>query len=161
MDPATAVVTFATAIAQVTLASVKLKRLWEQMSDIPEDVRHLIDNLEIIELLLSEMNQLQSGSGWPQDPYMARCQRLCTTAHKELETSVKELEKKLETKGRFGRKMVAARATLHRDILDSQGKRLESAMNLLFFAHQMQVHTSPHLVVIFSNILAIVHVRDI
>lgn len=137
MEPASAAVAFATVIAQVTVASVKLKRLWGQISDTPGDTQYLIQNLETVEILLNEMGILHSKSTWSEEQCLLRCQGLCTTAYKELEASARVLEAKLKTKGRVGKKLVAARAVLNRDVLANQEKRLERAMNLLFFAHQM------------------------
>ncbi|KAK0384167.1 hypothetical protein NLU13_8255 [Sarocladium strictum] len=137
MEPASAAVAFATVIAQVTVASVKLKRLWGQISDTPGDTQYLIQNLETVEILLNEMGILHSKSTWSEEQCLLRCQGLCTTAYKELEASARVLEAKLKTKGRVGKKLVAARAVLNRDVLANQEKRLERAMNLLFFAHQI------------------------
>lgn len=141
MDPATAGVAFATAIAQVAVTSVKLKRLWNQIEEIPHDVKVLLCRLDLADSFLTHLRNIHATAAWPEDLLMTQCEMYCDIARAELEASVQELEKKLKFKSssrrRIGQRLVAAQAVLNRDTLAQQEQRLKDALSWLSLAYDM------------------------
>lgn len=131
-EPASAIVGLVLAGGEVTTAALKLKRLWQQIEDIPSDIQGLLADLDI---LLASLRQVGS-TGLAGDEATRKCLQRCHTVREDLKMMTEELSEKLERmKDRsLGWRFVALKAVMSEDAWKKHKKKLKKARDDLQFA---------------------------
>lgn len=126
MEVSSAIIGFVAIGAQLGATAIKLKKLWDQIKDIPDGLRDLLDSLEQVSSLLSDAELLSS----LQEENLTKSIQRCRRTYEDLDDMSKELEKSLtNTKGRLKQRFVALRAVMKQDIFEKHEKRLEGALD--------------------------------
>jgi hypothetical protein len=118
---------------QVGDSILKLKSFWEAVKEAPEDIKHLIDEIEILSLVLSEIGK-ESDEG--EEPPIAsalasKCQELCRGGLGALQDVVHELGSEMKKRKRVG----SVKAVLKKETVDKLKDRLRSAQLLLMLSN--------------------------
>jgi hypothetical protein len=126
-----------TLAAKVAKTTVKLKDVWQQVKDAPDDISHLLREIECFELILNETCQTLSLPGMLFDnACLQKPIKLCAEALDDLSELVDEMADKIETKRKWKEKMGSLKIVLKKDEVDRVKGRLESAIRLLSMAYQ-------------------------
>jgi hypothetical protein len=118
---------------QVGDSILKLKSFWEAVKEAPEDIKHLIDEIEILSLVLSEIGKESDEGEEPPiaSPSASKCQELCQKGLKALQDVVHELESEMKKRKRVG----SVKAVLKKGTVDKLKDRLRSAQLLLMLSN--------------------------
>ncbi|CAD6452064.1 a16ff784-813b-4995-b4de-8d5ee30518a8 [Sclerotinia trifoliorum] len=109
---------------------LKLKSFWDAVKDAPEEILYILDELDTTRLLLKEIED--SLGNQTTSPAAARSLRLCQKGMDTLNNTVKELDKEMRKRKKWGGVKVA----MKKELLEKMEKRLEKANSLMTMAHQ-------------------------
>lgn len=122
---------------QVGTLIVKLKRLWDQVQDVPWEIERLLRQIDCLGPLLDESQSClhQGNSPLPNwdSKTMPRADKYCRQSLDALSDMVNELDLQLQAAKRT-RRIVATRIALKKHILVRLEKQLDDAVRLLNFA---------------------------
>lgn len=122
---------------QVGTLIVKLKRLWDQVQDVPWEIERLLRQIDCLGPLLDESQSClhQSNSPLPNrdSKTMSRADKYCRQSLDALSDMVNELDSQLQVAKRT-RRIVATRIALKKHVLVRPEKQLDDAVKLLNFA---------------------------
>jgi hypothetical protein len=128
------------ATAAITTSLLQLKSLWNELRDVPDELRHLVRELEIVYLVLAESeDQLAAKSGSPASRSLELALQLTDDGAKELKSLVDDLQAELKQNQRWKGKFVAAKVVLKRDQIKRFKSRLKTCIRLLTLANQSKI----------------------
>ena len=128
------------ATAALTSSLLKLKSLWNEFRDVPEDLLHLVHELEIVYLVLAESDpQGTSETCTPSSRSLELAWQLTNDGAKELKCLVDDLEAELKQNQRWKGKFMAAKVVLKRDQIKRLKSRLKTCIRLLTLANQSKI----------------------
>lgn len=123
-------------LGELTTKVVKLKSLWDKVRNVPEDIQSQLDELETLNILITEV---EAEAAAEQDalrdtPAGALGLRYCKKAAKELEDVIQNLQRNIKSPARLRRTAAKFGAVLsQKTILDAQ-RQLSKAFQMLQFA---------------------------
>jgi hypothetical protein len=119
---------------QVGDSILKLKSFWVQVKEAPEEIKLLIEEIEMLDLVLSELGSGEAADSLTElEPTCAkRCLELCRKGAGILETTVKELDEKINKRKRVG----SFQAVLKKGVVERLKERLRSAQFMLMLSNQ-------------------------
>jgi hypothetical protein len=128
------VVGIASFAVQIGDSALKLKSFWDSIKQAPEEITYLIDEIETLGLVLSEIKVSDDRNCFSQNaPACAKkCLELCRKSSEILMELVRELEVNIKRSKSFG----AFKAVLKKDALDKLKERLKSAQFMLLISYQ-------------------------
>jgi hypothetical protein len=128
------------ATTAITSSLLKLKSLWNEFRDVPEDLLHLVHELEIVYLVLAESDpQDTSGTHSPSSRSLRLAWQLTNDGAKELKSLVDDLQAELRHNQRWKGKFVAAKIVLKRDQIKRLKSKLKTCIRLLTLANQSKI----------------------
>jgi hypothetical protein len=148
MEVVACAVTFGTAIAQLVTVVVRLKHLWDEITDVPERIKELLAEVEHFHLLFAEIRNAIQDPDYPSlpldfwtGPLMQCSLDRAKRATAALETVTEELDNKLKTK-RYGlqRKIVEIRGLMGKEKIRVLETRLARSVDLLWKSYDMYDH---------------------
>jgi hypothetical protein len=122
----------ASLIIQVVDSISRLKSFCEAVKEVPEEIRHLIEEIEILGLVLTDINRLNLSDKEDNTRSLHRCISLCRKGADILNTTVRELDAQIGRRRRVG----ALKAVLKKPLIDRLRDRLRSAQFMLMLSHQ-------------------------
>jgi hypothetical protein len=122
---------------QVGDCIVRLKSFWGAVKDAPEEIRHLMEEIEMLTFVLGDQPKLADPAA-PPTPEPAsftssRCLQLCKKAMEILNAVLMEVEGGIAKR----KKMGSVKAVLKRDVIEKMRERLVSAQGLLMLSNQI------------------------
>jgi hypothetical protein len=150
MEVVAAVVTFGTVAAQLAVVSVKLRRLWDEVTDVPDRIRELLADIEHVQLLFAEMEASMQDPAYPNlplsfwtGPLMKHSLYRARRALADLQSVTEELSKQLKTKRNvLKQKLVAIRGFVDKDKIQALESRLARCLDLLWKSYDLSVFMS-------------------
>ncbi|KAI3319588.1 hypothetical protein HD806DRAFT_508535 [Xylariaceae sp. AK1471] len=135
------------AVAQITTqvgtAVVKLKRLWDEVKNVPDDITYLMQQIECLDPVLWAAENSFIPSEMPSslwdDVAAKRSTELCHKALSALTDLVDDLSLKLNHPRRLERKVAAIKIALKKDAFSKLEKQLEFAVRMLTLSQQTYV----------------------
>ncbi|KAI1209621.1 uncharacterized protein F4807DRAFT_460370 [Annulohypoxylon truncatum] len=126
--------------AQVGGAVFKLKQLWNEVKDVPDDIADLIEQLDCLSPVVWEVeNNFNQGSlpsiFWDQLASNSAT-TYCRKALQNLTTMADELNLQIDNARKGHRKITAFKVLLKKDSLKRLERRLENAIRMLTLAQQ-------------------------
>lgn len=136
----TTAVTIGSLVSQLATSIKKLKDCWEQVRDAPEDLKWLIREIEIFNLVLDEIEddlaQESVASSLTNSRSARQSFKLCKDASEELDTLVKDLGRDLDSPSRLQRSYAALKMTAQNNKVEKYRSRLKNVTGLLMLAQQ-------------------------
>ncbi|OQD67769.1 hypothetical protein PENPOL_c003G07857 [Penicillium polonicum] len=131
-------ITLAEATAKTCKGIIALKRLWNEVHEVPEYINALLDRLALVHSVLSEMEielnrdqqLLKSNSA------IGLSLQYCKSAKDRLDALVDELKQRVEDKGRFGRNRARVKAVIGKEVVRQLQDEIRDAMQLLGISQQ-------------------------
>lgn len=128
---------------QIALSIARLKTYLDQVRDAPEDIKILIDEIESLHLLLSDIEDEQSRN--PSSAILVeknsplRCLDHCKRGVERLQRVADEMAVDFDGLKPMKRKLVSAKIIWKRDRIEKYRAELASAIRLLTLS--CQIHT--------------------
>lgn len=113
---------------QILTGAIKLKNLYSLMKSADQELLTLADDLCNFAAILEQAEAQNTGSYTPIPPHLAQCYQSCRVLVARIQPVVRELELRIEERGKFGR----ARFILKRDRLKELRDALTRASQPLF-----------------------------
>lgn len=133
--------------AQIGSSILKLKGYWDEIQEAPEVVRGLIEDIEDLHSVLTDIEDDQT-----RNPISAllldgnsrtRCLNHCQKAAARLEELLNEMRADIDASKRLRRKWAASRAVLKRDKIDRYRDKLERTVRMLALSEQCYTRLEP------------------
>ena len=126
--------------ASIAKSVIKIKSFLDDMKDVPDDIGDMMEQLDVLQYLLSDIEDGQSRNPYPsflldQSP-MTRSLSGCKKAADQLKSIVDDLNVDIDTNKKIHRKRASAKVVLDKRKLEKYQKRLERAISLLSLSHQ-------------------------
>ena len=115
---------------QVVDCAAKLRRLWADIKDAPEDVINLIDEIQTLSQVLDAINVTHKPA--VGNAMFDQCYVFCEHSVRNLESVARDLEKLVRRKRPVG----VLRVVLKKDIIAKHRSQLERAKTSLLLAQQ-------------------------
>ena len=139
--------------AQITIGVVKLKSLWNQIKDAPEDLRDLIEELEMLSQLLADAERDQEQnplSGLVLDPHSkSQCLRYCKKSVIQLKELTDDFADALETKGKLRKTWSSAKIVFKKNETRRFESKLKRSIRLLSIS--LQLYQKSVLVILYAT----------
>ncbi|KAF7528026.1 hypothetical protein G7054_g10304 [Neopestalotiopsis clavispora] len=123
---------------KVACAVLALKKLWDEIQDVPDTVRNLMTEIEVLEPILTviEDDFSDTGSRLPNDRASQLALAYCRKAVNDLEELVRHLSANLQAAKRSKRGRAKVRFILEKETLRKLQDRMQAAVRLLTLAQQ-------------------------
>ncbi|PMD22508.1 hypothetical protein NA56DRAFT_598150 [Hyaloscypha hepaticicola] len=114
---------------QVSECIMRLKTFWDSVKDAPEEIKHLIEEIKTLSLVLSDFDT----SEHPRHEATSRCYQSCKKAVGTLDSVVKEVESEIKKRKRVG----SVKAVLKKGEIEKLRERLVTTQSMLMLANNM------------------------
>ncbi|ETS88140.1 hypothetical protein PFICI_01968 [Pestalotiopsis fici W106-1] len=123
---------------KVAGAVLTLKKLWDEIQDVPDTIRNLMTEIEVLEPILTviEDDYNNTGTPIPNDRASNLALAYCRKAVTDLEDLVRHLSVNLQAARRSKRGKAKVRVILEKDTLKKLQDRMQAAVRLLTLAQQ-------------------------
>ena len=112
---------------------MRLKGFWDAVKDAPEVINHLIEEIEMLSLVLSEFETSdKTGPDFGQESTSRRLQ-FCQTAASILKCGTKEVEAEIKKRKKVG----GVKAVLKGDAVEKLRERLMTVQSMLMLSNQI------------------------
>ncbi|CAM1507443.1 Fc.00g070840.m01.CDS01 [Cosmosporella sp. VM-42] len=117
---------------------IALKRLWDEVRDIPETIDYQMKQLELLCPVIDEMENefLQARNAIKNDSVAKRSFELCRQAVAELESLIERLQLQISSARKSKKRIAKLRVTLKQHLVDEHQRKLDYALRLLGMSHQ-------------------------
>lgn len=135
---ASSIITIVGVAGKLGTSTVRLKRLWDEVQDVPESIRRCIDHLELLAPAIEEMdNEFEQTRHMVQNDSAAkRSLEYSRKAVETLETLVRDMESQI-TGTRKRKKFVAQfKVMIKKEVMEEHQRRLDSALQLVSLSQQ-------------------------
>ena len=112
---------------------MKLKSFCDAVKNAPEEIRHLIEEIETLSLVLSESESSEQPGLQVRPDSTSRCLQFCQKATSILSGLVKDVEVEIQKRGVIG----SVKAVLKRDAIEKLRERLMTAQSMLMLSNQL------------------------
>ena len=140
LGTAASVITFGTLAAQLTNSITKLKSYWDQIKEAPGEIKDLIDEIEDIALVLTDIEDDQRRhpiSNLILDNTSAsRCLERCKKAIDGLRELVDEVATDIDSSSKIRRKWSSAKVVFKREKIEKYKARKNNSVQQLFLSLQ-------------------------
>jgi hypothetical protein len=128
------------AAAAIASSLIKLKELWNEFRDVPQELVFLVRQIEILHLLFEE-NETQVIRAGPISPprSVERAFELVNNGAQELDALVEELQLGLKQRQGWKAKVATAKVVLKNSQIKRCKTRLKATIALLNLAKQCQI----------------------
>lgn len=126
------------ATGKLGTSALTLKRLWDEVQDVPASIEQCIAQLQLLAPVLQEMEyEFQRTRDIVQhNPAGILSLNYCQKATKELEEMVEDMQQHIESAAKWKRTMARVKVRLKKGVIDEHQRRLQSALQLLSLSQQ-------------------------
>jgi hypothetical protein len=118
---------------QVGDCIMRLKGFWDAVKDAPDEIKHLIEEIETLSLVLSDFETSETPELNLGHEIMSRCFQYCKKAVGILEVVVKEVEGEIKKRRRLG----SLKAVLKKGEIEKLRERLMAAQSMLMLSNNL------------------------
>lgn len=140
-------ISIGTLATQISSNLIKLKSYWDQVQDVPEDIRDLVEKLEILSQMLVDIEDYQRQRPTPSflidTNTQSRCVQHCQKAAVRLREFIISLKVDTEGKGKIKQKFASAKILLKKDTISRYRAELNSTIILLSLSLQLYERLLP------------------
>ncbi|KAM0329485.1 hypothetical protein ACHAQA_004794 [Verticillium albo-atrum] len=125
--------------ADLTVAIFKLKQLWNEVKEVPDEVESILENLEAVGLTLKNLEKQLSHDAIPpelRDHVLSSPLRFARRAHTSLQEVIDTLNTELRGSKGIRKRFTSVKAVLRKPTLQQLERKLKFALNTLLLAVQ-------------------------
>lgn len=124
-------------------SAIKLRSIWNQVHDAPDDILYLIEELEHISYMLADSEEFQQRNPMSSlvldSTSISRCLQRCKTEVDRLKEFTDRLSNDLEHSSKFKKKRAAAKIVLKKDQINRYKDRLDRTLRALTMSHEIYI----------------------
>lgn len=132
-------VALASIIIQVGDGLFRLKRFWDQVKSAPEDISYLLEEIDTMYVVISEISHPRNGIK-TTSPATTKCIALYRRTADTLEEVAKKLDKEIKGKKIFG----GVKATLKKSTIGGLRERLRNVQFMMLLSNQAYFEYTTH-----------------
>ncbi|KAH6974283.1 hypothetical protein BKA56DRAFT_93629 [Ilyonectria sp. MPI-CAGE-AT-0026] len=119
-------------------SALKLKRLWDEVQDVPEQIQMCIEQLEMLAPALQEMeSEFQRTRNMVDHDSAGKLSlKYCQKATASLEGMVQDMQQQIESARKGKRTLARLKIRLKKGVVEEHQKRLQSALQFLSLSQQ-------------------------
>jgi hypothetical protein len=127
-------ISIASIAIQIGESALKLKEFWDTVKEAPEEIKYLIDEIETLSLILSDIGNSEQQGDLPLvgKESAKKSLEFCQKGAAILKGVVKELDEKIAKGKRIG----GFKAALKKNVTEKLRDRLRSAQFMLMLSNQ-------------------------
>ena len=133
-------ISIATLAIQITSSVIKLKSCWDKIQDVPEEIKLLIDEIDCLRLVLSDIEEDQRRNPISHllidNSSASKCLEHCRRGPDRLKDLVDELGTDVYNPNRLMKKWAATKVVLKKEKIEKYKSHLKAALRLLSLSHQ-------------------------
>jgi predicted nucleic acid-binding Zn-ribbon protein len=135
---ASSIITIVGVAGKLGTSTVRLKRLWDEVQDVPESIRRCIDHLELLAPAIEEMdNEFQQTRHMVQNDSAAkRSLEYSRKAVETLETLVRDMENQITATRKRKRFVAQFKVMIKKEVIEEHQRQLNSALQLVSLSQQ-------------------------
>ncbi|KAH6953349.1 hypothetical protein DER45DRAFT_575732 [Fusarium avenaceum] len=135
---ASSIITIVGVAGKLGTSTVQLKRLWDEVQDVPESIRSCIDHLELLAPVIEEMgNEFQQTRHMVQNDSAAkRSLEYSRKAVETLETLVRDMESQITATRKRKRFVAQLKVMMKKEVIEEHQRQLNSALQLVSLSQQ-------------------------
>jgi hypothetical protein len=118
---------------QVSDCVMQLKGFWDAVKDAPDEIKHLIEEIETLSLVLSDFETSEKSELNLRHEATSRCFQYCKKAVGILEGVVKEVEGEIKKRKRVG----SVKTVLKKGEIEKLRERLMAAQSMLMLSNNL------------------------
>ncbi|KAG7135566.1 hypothetical protein HYQ45_006646 [Verticillium longisporum] len=123
--------------AELAVTIVKLKRLWDEVQDVPDHIQSILEELEDVDLILQDVEEQVNRDEIPDElksTVLPRVLRSTQRAYRALEDLVESLDRQIVSSRGFRRRLVSVRVVVKKPVLEKMESQLRRALDILNMA---------------------------
>ncbi|KAJ3548018.1 hypothetical protein NM208_g1209 [Fusarium decemcellulare] len=132
------VITIVEVAGKLGASTIKLKRLWDEVHDVPASIRRCIEELELLAPAIEEMDlEFQRTRDMVQhDSAARRSVEYSRKAMQTLEILIRDMEGQIASTRKSKKLLAQLKVRLKRDVIEEHQHRLQSALRLVNLSQQ-------------------------
>ncbi|KAK0376692.1 hypothetical protein CLIM01_05960 [Colletotrichum limetticola] len=123
-------------------STIKLKKLWNEVQDVPREINQLVEQVDILNAILTEMDVELSKAGTPSIGTSDASLRCCQQVANELEILATDLQQQILTAKKSRRSITKLRVTLKKDLIQSCQQKLQFALQMALLSQNTRIFAS-------------------
>ncbi|KAF5012630.1 hypothetical protein FDECE_1322 [Fusarium decemcellulare] len=142
------VITIVEVAGKLGASTIKLKRLWGEVQDVPTSIRRCIEELELLAPAIEEMDiEFQRTRDMVQhDSAARRSVEYSRKAIQALDTLVRDMEGQIESTRKSKKLLAQLKVRLKRDVIEEHQHHLQSALRLVNLSQQTYLIAQPSII---------------
>jgi predicted nucleic acid-binding Zn-ribbon protein len=138
---ASSIITIVGVAGKLGTSTIRLKRLWDEVQDVPESIRRCIDHLELLAPAIEEMdNEFQQTRHMVQNDSAAkRSLEYSRKAVETLETLVRDMESQITATRKRKRFVAQFKVMIKKEVIEEHQRQLNSALQLISLSQQTYI----------------------
>ncbi|KAF5581947.1 hypothetical protein FPANT_8716 [Fusarium pseudoanthophilum] len=135
---ASSIITIVEVAGKLGTNTIRLKRLWDEVQDVPASIQRCIEQLEILAPAIEEMDHEfeKTRNMTRNDSAAKRSLEYSRKAVGTLDTLVRDMEKQISAAKASRRLVAQLKVRIKRDVIEDHQHRLTSALQLLSLSQQ-------------------------
>ncbi|KAG4285897.1 hypothetical protein FPRO06_07157 [Fusarium proliferatum] len=135
---ASSIITIVEVAGKLGTNAIRLKRLWDEVQDVPASIQRCIEQLEILAPAIEEMDHEfeETRNMIQNDSAAKRSLEYSRKAVETLETLVRDMETQISAAKTSRRLVAQLKVRIKRDVIEDHQLRLTSALQLLSLSQQ-------------------------
>jgi hypothetical protein len=132
-------ITFATVLVQIGDTIATLKECYDNLRDAPDDLRKLVQEIELFGFILTDIGEDLSQSPNPalgNNKHALKSLTLCKDAAKELDIICTDIVREIKSPNRLRRSLKSVRIVLQKGKIEKHKTHLQHAIQLLMLSQQ-------------------------
>ncbi|EXF83553.1 hypothetical protein CFIO01_00695 [Colletotrichum fioriniae PJ7] len=120
-------------------SAIKLKKLWNEAQNVPHEISQLVEQVDILNTILTEMDRELSQAGAASIGTSDASLRCCQQVANELEILVTDLQEQILTAKKSRRSITKLRVTLKKDLIQSCQQKLQFALHMALLSQNTRI----------------------
>nr|RBQ98495.1 hypothetical protein FVER53263_20609 [Fusarium verticillioides] len=135
---ASSIITIVEVAGKLGTNTIRLKRLWDEVQDVPASIQRCIEQLEILAPAIEEMDHEfeKTRNMIRNDSAAKRSLEYSRKAVETLDTLIRDMEAQINAAKASRRLIVQLKVRIKRDVIEDHQHRLTSALQLLSLSQQ-------------------------
>ncbi|KAJ0297162.1 hypothetical protein COL516b_010901 [Colletotrichum fioriniae] len=120
-------------------SAIKLKKLWNEAQNVPHEISQLVEQVDILNTILTEMDRELSQAGAASIGTSDASLRCCQQVANELEILLTDLQEQILTAKKSRRSMTKLKVTLKKDLIQSCQQKLQFALQMALLSQNTRI----------------------
>ncbi|KAK1688432.1 hypothetical protein BDP55DRAFT_655910 [Colletotrichum godetiae] len=121
-------------------STIKLKKLWDEVQEVPSEMNQLVGMVDILNATLTELDRAFDKAGDPNFGTLDVSLNWCQQAATDLDTLATDLQQQIATAKRFRRRITKLKVTFKKDLIRSCEQKVQTALQILSLSLSTRIY---------------------